>query len=564
MGQSLAEYAERLAEYAERQQGTEEVPSSDVSKVRDNNPLTRKMFNRDSTANAIMEQGSDNSDPVLGGIAEIYKPRKSLAQDVDALVEATPLTPGELTETLLMGEPPAEAQTKLLDEAGIPEEEQTTADWATYAHAFAEKMMAPLAKGEDGSTFGSVIGAMTHAGKVTHDEFKEVLKDDKEWDRKLKEAQAKADKAAEASLKGKTRTIYNEETGRDVVYRDVPPGTKGAIPDDLHPGRWIRPEPKKPSKTSGKAGKGERGAYSTLTSEAQERIKKLVAASAQGVPGYGDQYTDEGKAKLKELDEQIEEARLDSDPAMMGALEDQKTAMFETEKGHWARMKKDGGQDVFMSAIISNVDRDLGDGIITDDEYHARIGAEATKAFGYLGLGTEFEKPRDYKYNPNFSNDTLKMMHISLNDATGEGWFDTAEPGVADTVITQYKLMLEDPVTTKLFKTDLATAIQKQADKRKLPVGSSEFKSELNAIVQHALTQLHGNDTVLSPYKTGGARTRYNSNEIRDYVPIPQGVLSKYQEQYGPDIEWKQGSKGWGLFGFPDNGWVSAKQLGLN
>jgi hypothetical protein len=156
------------------------------------------------------------------------------------------------------------------------------------------------------------------------------------------------------------------------------------------------------------------------------------------------------------------------------------------------------------------------------------------------------------------------MMHTSLNDATGEGWFDTAEPGVADTVITQYKLMLEDPVTTKLFKTDLATAIQKQADKRKLPVGSSEFKSELNAIVQHALTQLHGNDTVLSPYKTGGARTRYNSNEIRDYVPIPQGVLSKYQEQYGPDIEWKQGSKGWGLFGFPDNGWVSAKQLGLN
>ena len=546
MGQSLAEYAERLAEYAERQQGTEEVPSSDVSKVRDNNPLTRKMFNRDSTANAIMEQGSDNSDPVLGGIAEIYKPRKSLAQDVDALVEATPLTPGELTETLLMGEPPAEAQTKLLDEAGIPKEEQTTVDWATYAHAFAEKMMAPLAKGEDGSTFGSVIGAMTHAGKVTHDEFKEVLKDDKEWDRKLKEAQAKADKAAEASLKGKTRTIYNEETGRDVVYRDVPQWTKGAIPDDLHPGRWIRPEPKKPTKGLGK------GTGSKLKPDMMKTIADMHASNAGFAVFENDPETSKSLAMANERMNAYLKNPSGYDSREMDTIVRVMQGVMTGERasGKWTDLTKTEQAQIIENARAQAI-KDIEDGSETDviTAYGKRVND------GIKGIN--WELPGSAKTDTRFSTGDYGIMADYLGDMVGKDldnswlefdWLDIMayEPvnrALQDGFFTkdQFELLQEDPAQAQLFMNDVAAKLRDVSDLKGTNTDQLS-DAEIEEVMMAGLSNLSGGIDKWGPYNQAPSVSSFD-----EFIPEPRDITAFVNTQHPNPLVWEHSAeKGYG------------------
>jgi len=364
---------------------------------------------------------------------------------------------------------------------------------------------------------------------------------------KIKEAEAKAAAAKEEGKKlGRTITIYDKESGRDVVYRDVLMGTKDAIRHPYETGRWVVKEPKKPSKGSEKTGGLTSSAVPDWMGSSLNRLaerkqlgnvnmneeEKASYSRYMGVISNVEDYT---KEEVQKARSGLEMLQLD-----------------ERTEGPWYEDLTDSERETILHQVRSKVVKALredpnADAVTLFDQF----GDEALDKINWKLEGTA-------KTDLRFSESDYKHMAKYLGDMVGKDvagaifnfdWLDVIDPRVRSLLESdifnkdQFELLQADPVKEQSFLNDVAAKLREVADVK--GVGTKQLsKEETEEVIFAGLSSISGGIDKFGPWNQSPTVRSFD-----DFIPEPRDITQQLVDA-GYPVEWQKDASG--RYGFRD------------
>jgi len=364
---------------------------------------------------------------------------------------------------------------------------------------------------------------------------------------KIKEAEAKAAAAKEEGKKlGRTITIYDKESGRDVVYRDVLMGTKDAIRHPYETGRWVVKEPKKPSEGSGKTG--------GLTSSAVpdwmgSSLNRLAERKQLGNVNMNEEEK-ASYSRYMEVMGNVEDYTREEVQKARSGLE--MLQLDERTEGAWYEDLTDSERETILHQVRSKVVKALredpnADAVTLFDQF----GDEALDKINWKLEGTA-------KTDLRFSESDYKHMAKYLGDMVGkdvEGaifnfdWLDVIDPRVRSLLESdifnkdQFELLQADPVKEQSFLNDVAAKLREVADVK--GVGTKQLsKEETEEVIFAGLSSISGGIDKFGPWNQSPTVRSFD-----DFIPEPRDITQQLVDA-GYPVEWQKDASG--RYGFRD------------
>lgn len=519
------------------------------------NPLDRHMFNY---GNTVRQQAEDAD--LLDAEKEVYAMGEASAKQ--ERIDTRP-TADEMAGLLALAQarqsaPRAPSPQKEAVEQDIYEKYGVTPDnynqW-NWLRDVGYGMMSNEGTG--------ILDSFGLAATAANKNLREASASNRAMKNKLRIAEVKAiaDAAkAEKKTLGKTRTVYNEETGREEVWVNVRMGTPGAIPDPYTPGRFIVIEPKKPTAAGGKGKSGSRAATALKPELMKTALERAAVLSGEAEVAMDDE-TRQALAVFMDIFKNSNAVGIDGEPLYTSyevskARDSYDRLLTSTRKeGRWFKELTKAQR----GAIVQQT-RDKTLEALKTEEYkdsdpvslYNRLAEDAVRGVNWNLEGLA-------KVDSRFNEDDYRVMQERLGDIVGQDlagdWFNFDWLDVMDSRLNEmpgydrlgkpssFEILQRDSLRTEYFLNDVAAKLREVADGKGVSVRELG-ESEVDEVMLAGLATVSGGGKGMDPFNP-----KATVRDMGDFIPEPRDITEKLQAS-GYNIKWERASDG--RFGYRD------------